>query len=184
MADVPTLVFSERPASLFDDAVWATAQQAAIASIGATDPATAAAVALMAGYAEAAATQRAAVTDAPTLAALDQLAAVVDGAPLDLGAARGLLADNASSPSVQNVIWLLGFQAKVQPLIDAVTAVTIPTRFATPYPPMELVIDGATTADYALRLPRWPMAETSRQAPKRPYLPGIVTIEPVYRPGR
>ena len=61
-------------------------------------------------------------------------------------------------------------------------AVSVPQFFGTPLPPLELVIDGRRDADYSLRLPRWPMAETSRQAPKRPFVDGIITIEPVFRP--
>jgi len=135
---------------------------------------------MMAGLPDAA-NARAAVTDPATVEALTQLEAAVDG-HYDAAAARSLLRQNATSQGVQSVLWLLGFQVQDQSLIDAVTAVSIPVYFQIPYPPMELVVDGARTADYSLRLPRWPMAESSRLAPKRPYLPGVVTIEPVYRP--
>ena len=63
MAGAPTLVYSTRPESLFDDATWTAAQTQAIDLIGAGDPALAAAVAILAGHDEDAATQRAAVTD-------------------------------------------------------------------------------------------------------------------------
>jgi O-antigen ligase len=184
MAVVPPLIFSDRPPSLFDDAIWSAAQTRAVTILGETDPVTASAVASVAGLPQQAAAQRAAVSDPAVLAALDHLEAVIAGRSFDLGEARALLRDNASSTGVQDVLWLLGFEATSQPLIDAVTAVAVPTRFATPFPPMELVVDGSKTASYSLRLPRWPMAETSRQAPKRPYIDGVVTIEPVFRPGR
>jgi O-antigen ligase len=184
MVQVPTLVYSARPADLFDDAAWAAAQAEAIGRIGATDPVTAAAVALLAGRDDDAAAQRGAVSDEPEARALDLLAAVAAGGDADLGAARDILRSAAGSRGVQNVLWMLAFKAESQPLIDAVRAVSVPLFFNVPVPPMELVRGGRVDADYSMRLPRWPQAESGRNGPKRPYIEGFVTIEPVYRPGR
>ena len=62
MTDIPSLVFSTRPSSLFDDEVWTAARHDAILSIGASDPVMAAAVATMAGLPDEAAAQRQGVT--------------------------------------------------------------------------------------------------------------------------
>jgi putative inorganic carbon (hco3(-)) transporter len=184
MVQVPTLVYSERPADLFDDAVWVAAQGEAIGRIGETDPVTAAAVALLVGRDEDAATQRAAIADGPETQALDLLAVEAAGGDADLAAARDILRSAPGSQGVQGVLWMLAFKAESQPLIDAVRAVSVPMFFNVPIPPMELVGDGRVDADYSMRLPRWPQAESGRNGPKRPYIKGIVTIEPVYRPKR
>ena len=48
---------------------------------------------------------------------------------------------------------------------------------------MELVTDGRVDADYSVRLPRWPHGRRQvGNGPKRPYIEGMVTIEPVFRP--
>jgi hypothetical protein len=80
------------------------------------------------------------------------------------------------------VLWQLAFRIESQPLLDAVKAVSVPLYFNVPSPPMELVLDGRTDADYSMRLPRWPMASAGRNGPKRPYIEGFITIEPVFRP--
>ncbi len=182
MAQVPPLVYSGRPASLFDDDAWADAQEAAIGSIGTADPVTAAAVALLAGRAEDAAAQRSAVPDGPERRALDLLATATAGGTVDLETARGLLSEAPDSAGVHTVLWMLAFRLESQPLIDAVKAVAVPLFFNVPIPPMELVTDGRVDADYSMRLPRWPQASAGRNGPKRPYIEGFITIEPVYRP--
>jgi hypothetical protein len=184
MVQVPTLVYSERPMDLFDDATWAAAQGEAIGLIGETDPVTAAAVAMLAGRGDEAASQRAAIASGPETQALDLLAVEATGGDADLSAARDVLRSAPGSQGVQNVLWMLAFKAESQPLIDAVRAVSVPMFFNVPIPPMELVEDGRADADYSMRLPRWPQAESGRNGPKRPYIKGFVTIEPVYRPKR
>jgi O-antigen ligase len=184
MVQVPTLVYSERPTDLFDDATWAAAQGEAIGRIGETDPVMATAVAMLAGRNDDAATQRAAMADGPEAKALDLLAVEAAGGEADLDAARDILRSAPGSQGVQNVLWMLGFKAGSQPLIDAVRAVSVPMFFNVPIPPMELVENGRVDADYSMRLPRWPQAESGRNGPKRPYIDGFVTIEPVYRPKR
>jgi O-antigen ligase len=182
MIQVPTLVFSSPPDGLFDNATWREAQAEAIRGIGATDPITAATVAILAGRADDAATQRAAIAPGPEADAVDLLQrAMVDGAP-DLEAAHRLLGAAPASPGVQFVLWQLGFRAGSQPLLDAVRAVAVPVAFNVPLPPMELVTDGRVDADYSARLPRWPQASDGRNGPKRPYIDGFITIEPVFRP--
>ena len=91
-------------------------------------------------------------------------------------------AGGAGSTGLQNVLWMLGFEAGSQPLLDAVRAVAVPLYFNVPIPPMELVLDGRVDADYSMRLPRWPQASSGRNGPKRPYIDGFITIEPVFRP--
>jgi hypothetical protein len=182
MAQVPPLVYSGRPASLFDDDAWAEAQEAAIRRIGAADPVTAAAIALLAGRADAADAQRSAVPEGPERRALDLLATATAGGTVDLETARGLLREAPDSAGVHVVLWMLAFRMESQPLIDAVKAVSVPLFFNVPIPPMELVTDGRVDADYSMRLPRWPQASAGRNGPKRPYIEGFITIEPVYRP--
>ena len=80
------------------------------------------------------------------------------------------------------MLWQLGFEIGSQPLLDAVSAVSVPLTFNVPTVPMELVTDGRVDADYSVRLPRWPQASAGRNGPKRPYLSGFITIEPVFRP--
>lgn len=181
MANVPTLVFSTRPPALFDDETWASAQHQAIQKVGVGDPVTAAAVATMAGLQDDAVAQRSSIPDGPERRALDLLDAASVG-HADLEAARALLRLAPSSAGVQNTIWLLAFRAKSQPLIDEVSNLAVPLFFALPLPPMELVMDGRSDANYSERLPRYPMAASGRLGPRRPYLAGMVTIEPVYRP--
>ena len=104
------------------------------------------------------------------------------GGSVDLETPRALLRDAPGSSGVHAVLWMLAFQMESQPLIDAVKAVSVPLFFNVPIPPMELVTDGRVDADYSMRLPRWPQASAGRNGPKRPYIDGFITIEPVYRP--
>jgi hypothetical protein len=181
MAGAPTLVYSNRPPALFDDATWAAARRLAIDAIGASDPVLAAAVASLAGEADLWATYRAAVPGGPEAEALDLLAGAVAGRP-DVERARALLRWAPGSQGAQGVLWMMGFRALSQPLIDDVEALSVPAYFAVPMPPVELVGDGRSNADWSLRLPRWPMASDMRHGPKRPYAAGMITIEPVFRP--
>jgi len=182
MAQVPTLVASTPPPDVFSAATWASAQAQAIDLVGATDPASASAMARSAGLDAVADRYRAQVTDAGETAALDLLDAAVGGGTVDVGVARALLRSTEASPAVVGILWLTGFEGKSQPLIDAVAAVSVPLYFATPPPLMELVVGGSPAADYSMRLPRYPMASDFRQGPSRPYAAGLLTIEPVYRP--
>jgi O-antigen ligase len=182
MVQVPTLVYSERPPDLLDDSRWSNAQAEAIRRIGATDPVTAAAVAILAGRMEDAVTPRASVAPGPESDALANLEAAVAGGDVELGTVRALLREAPASTGVNFVLWQLGFALESQPVLDAVKAVSVPMFFNVPMPPMELVTDGRVDADYSLRLPRWPMASAGRNGPKRPYIDGFITIEPVYRP--
>jgi O-antigen ligase len=182
MAEVPPLVYSVRPASLFDDDAWEDAREMAISRIGTADPVTAAAVALLAGRAGDAAVQRSAVPEGLERRALELLATATAGGSVDVETARALLRDAPDSRGVHVVLWMLAFRVESQPLIDAVKAVSVPLFFKVPIPPMELVTDGRVDADYSMRLPRWPMASAGRIGPKRPYIEGFITIEPVYRP--
>ena len=182
MAGVPPLVYSDRPEALFDDAAWTDAQSSAIRRIGTVDPVLAAALALLAQRKEEAAALRASVPAGAEQRALDLLQALTTGGPADIDAARALLREAPGSSGVVKVLWLLAFRAESQPLIDAVKAVSVPLYFNVPFPPMELVTEGRVDADYSVRLPRWPMASAGRNGPKRPYIDGFITIEPVYRP--
>jgi hypothetical protein len=182
MTAVPTLVYSTRPPALFDDPTWRTAQLDAVERIGAIDPVVASGVAILAGLPDATAAQRAKVPDGPESRALDLLAASATGGSADIDAARALLRQNPGSAGVENVLSMLGFHATSQVLIDEVRTVSFAAFFLTPIPPMELVVDGRASADWSVRLPRYPQAASGRQGPKRPYLPGMVTIEPVFRP--
>ena len=123
-----------------------------------------------------------AVADGPELRALDLLATAIAGGEVHVETARALLRDAPGSAGVHAVLWMLAFRIESQPLIDAVKAVSVPISFNVPIPPMELVTDGRVDADYSMRLPRWPMAAAGRNGPKRPYIDGFITIEPVYRP--
>jgi hypothetical protein len=182
MVQVPTLVYSARPEGLFDDSTWAQAQAAAISRIGVTDHVMASAVAALAGLPTLADAQRSAVPAGPERDALDLLDDVVAGGDADLERARALLRVSPASSGLQTVLWLAGFRGESQPILDAVRAVAVPLYFNVPTPPMELVLDGRADADYSMRLPRWPMASAGRNGPKRPYIDGFITIEPVYRP--
>jgi len=182
MAQVPPLVYSTRPDSLFDDEIWADAQRDAIRGIGTTDPVVATAVAMLAGRFDDAETQRSMVPVGPESQSLDLLQIATTGDAVDLDAAHALLRAAPGSNGVQTVLWLLAFRVESQPLIDAVKAVAVPLYVGVPIPPMELVTDGRVDADYSMRLPRWPMASAGRNGPKRPYIDGFITIEPVYRP--
>jgi O-antigen ligase len=182
MVQVPTLYFSTRPAALFDDQRWGEAQFYARRFLEQTDPVTAAAVATLADQGDVASSLRAAVPPGPAAEALALLTAAVDGQEVDVDEARALLRRAPASSGVQFVLWQLGFAIESQPLLDAVKAVSVPLYFNVPSPPMELVTDGRRDADYSLRVPRWPMASAGRNGPKRPYIDGFITIEPVYRP--
>ena len=181
MAGVPTLVYSTRPTAIFDDATWTVARRRAIDAIGAGDPVLAAALGMLAGEPDLAARYRGALPAGPDAEALDLLAGAVAGRP-DVQRARALLREAPASASVQGVLWLLGFRALSQPMLDDVRALSVPQFFGLPLPPMELVTDGRPDTDASIRLPRWPMASDARHGPTRPYPLGMVTIEPVFRP--
>ncbi len=182
MVRVPTLYYSSRPEALFDADLWGEAQFHAIRSLESIDPVTAAAVSMLARQGEVAPRLRAAVPVGPEAEALDLLAAAVAGQEIDVEAARAILRDAPASTGVHFVLWQLGFEIGSQPLLDAVRAVSVPLTFNVPMPPMELVVDGRVDADYSERLPRWPQASAGRNGPKRPYVDGFITIEPVFRP--
>jgi hypothetical protein len=182
MVRVPTLYYSIRPAALFDDRLWGEARFHARSILEGIDPVTAAAVTTLAGEDEVAEVMRAGVPPGSEAEALDLLAAAVDGQTVDIEAARALLRRDPRSTGVQFVLWQLGFEIGSQPLLDAVRAVAVPLTFNVPLPPMELVVDGRVDADYSMRLPRWPQASAGRNGPKRPYIEGFITIEPVFRP--
>ncbi len=181
MVQVPPLVYSARPEGLFDAETWTAAQAEAIGALGKVEPVQAAALATLAGRADDAAAYRSAVPAGPESDALDLLSAAVAGRA-DLDAAHVLLRRAPGSIDVHFVLWHMGFRVESQTLIDAVQALAVPLYFNVPMPPMELVVDGRVDADYSLRLPRWPMASAGRNGPKRPYIDGFITIEPVYRP--
>jgi hypothetical protein len=137
---------------------------------------------LLAGRGDEAAAVREALADGPERQALALLDAAASGAPVDVDAARALLRDAPGSTGLLNVLWMLGFEGRSQAVLDAVRAVSVPLLFNVPIPPMELVLDGRVDADYSMRLPRWPQASSGRNGPKRPYIDGFITIEPVFRP--
>jgi O-antigen ligase len=181
MTQVPTLYFSTRP-PVFGERVWGEAQFHARRFLEGADPVTAAAVVTLADQGAVASSLRAAIPPGPEADALALLAAAVDGQEVDVEAARALLRTAPASASVHLVLWQLAFKIESQPLLDAVKAVSVPLYFNVPSPPMELVTDGRADADYSLRVPRWPMASAGRNGPKRPYIEGFITIEPVFRP--
>lgn len=182
------LIYSERPSSLFDDELWNQARHDAILSAGTSSPAYAASMAIMVNEDDLADRFRSDVEDGtPDARALDLLeASLATPSPpgTHLPAALAILRDEPKSQSVQWTLWTLGFAAGDQSIIDAVSKVSVAEFFGTPLPPVELVTDGRPDADFSLRLPRYPMSANGRNGPDRPYLAGMVTIEPVYRPGR
>lgn len=182
MVQVPTLYFSTRPTGLLSDRIWSEAQLHARRILEAVDPVTAAAVVTLADQPELAASLRTAVPPGAEADALRLLAAAADGRDVDVAAATAILREAPDSPGVQFTLWQLGFKVGSQPILDAVRAVSVPLTFKVPMPPMELVTDGRVGADYSLRLPRWPQASAGRNGPKRPYISGFITIEPVFRP--
>jgi tetratricopeptide (TPR) repeat protein len=182
MTGVPTLVYSKRPPELFDDETWAAAQAMAVDRIGAGDPVTAAAVAAIAGFKDLAARQSANVRDPRAREALDLLATAVQGGADGVERGRVLLREDPGSQVLERALWLIAFQAKSQVLVDEVATASLTLYFTVPDPPMELVLDGQLDADWAWRMPRWPMASDFRNGPDRQYAAGMVTIEPVYRP--
>ena len=182
MVQVPTLYYSKRPDGVFDADSWGRAQSHARRVLEQTDPVTAAAVTTLAGQADIASSIQAAIPPGPESDALDLLEAAVAGSPVEVDEAMAILREAPDSIGVHFVLWQLGFEIKSQPLLDAVKAVSVPLTFNVPTPPMELVTDGRVDADYSVRLPRWPQASAGRNGPKRPYIKGFITIEPVYRP--
>ncbi len=182
MTGAPTLIYSERPPTLFDADTWLQAQRQALDAIGATDPVSAAALALLAGLDDQAAQYGAAVSDDVLTRALDMIGASMGPAQPDIESANALLREAPASPVLLGLLWQLGFQARSQALIDDVGRLAVPLLFGLPMPPLELVLDGRSDADYSLRIPRYPMASDFRNGPKRPYAAGMVTIEPVHRP--
>lgn len=182
MLGVPSLIHSTPPAGLFDTATWTAAQRAAMAAMRPTDPALAAAEAIQAGLTDEAAKARALVTDRGQLELLDILGMAVAGGSPDLDRARAILRADTGSLAVEELVWSIGFAARSQPDIDAVARAATALYFGPPQPPMEIVLNGRLTADWSLRLLRYPMAASARLGPDRPYLPGAATIEPVYRP--
>ena len=182
MTAIPSLIFSTRPDGLFDDELWADARHRAIRTIGTNDAIAATAVAAVAGLDADAIAQRASIPDGPELRAVDLLLTAVTTGQADLDAAGALLRAAPDSPAVLNTILLLAFEVRSQPLIDRVATLYTVLFYSSPPAPMELVTNGRSDADYSDRLPRYPMASSWRLGPKRPYLAGMVTIEPVYRP--
>lgn len=190
MVAVPSLIHSAPPPGLFEAETWAAAQLDAITRLSATDPALAAAAAIQAGRATnpinaldaAAAAALDAVSDPDERLALETLQAAVDGRSPELGPIDAMIRADPASPTKRGLAWAIGFAARSQPLIDRVARVSEVLAFAAPQAPMEIVVDGRSDADWSLRLPRYPNAASSRLGPDRPYLPDLVTIEPVYRP--
>jgi O-antigen ligase len=182
MFQVPTLYYSKRPEGIFDADSWGRAQSYAQGFIEDADPVTAAAVTTLANQSQVASSIRASIPPGPESDALDLLDAAVGGHPVSTDDAVAILREAPDSTGVQFVLWQLGFVIKSQPLLDAVKAVSVPLTFNVPPPPMELVMDGRVDADYSVRLPRWPQASAGRNGPKRPYIKGFITIEPVFRP--
>jgi hypothetical protein len=182
MTTVPSLIHSRPPAGLFDEGTWSGAQRQALTELTAATPSVAASEAIQAGLPDAAATARARITDPDQLALLDILQTTVDGGAADIDTTMTILRANPDDQFVQLLVWDIGFVAKSQPTIDAVARLYGVVFFGPPQPPMEIVLDGMAKADWSMRLPRYPMAASSRLGPMRPYLPGLATIEPVYRP--
>jgi O-antigen ligase len=182
MVQVPTLYYSHPPAAVFDEGMWGRAQLHARRILEQGDPVTAATVTLLAGQGDLAATIRSSIPPGPETRALDLLDAAVAGARVSIDDAMAILRDAPGSTGVHFVLWQLGFQVKSQGLLDAVQKVSVPLTFNVPIGPMELVTDGRVDADYSVRLPRWPQASAGRNGPKRPYIDGFITIEPVFRP--
>ncbi len=190
MVAVPSLIHSAPPPGLFEAETWAAAQVDAITRLSSTEPATAAAVAIQAGLPASpinaldvvTAAALDAVIDPDERLALDILQAAVDGEEADLERIDAMVRADPASPTIRGLAWAIGFAARSQPLIDRVARLSEVVAFTAPQAPMEIVLNGRSSADWSLRLPRYPNAASSRLGPDRPYLPGLVTIEPVYRP--
>jgi hypothetical protein len=182
MAGVPSLVYSERPESTFDPGTWDTARRAAIDWIGVSDPARAAALSIRAGLDDLAAEHRAGVPDGPEQELLALLEQAARTGSSDLERARAILRAHPASPAVLNLYWDLAFATGSQEDADLATAIAIPMLFDIPQPPQEVVADGSSASAYSLRLPRYPESASFRTGPKRIYIDGYPTIEPVFRP--
>jgi O-antigen ligase len=182
MFQVPTLYYSQRPEAIFDADSWGRAQLHYRRIVQDVDPVTVAAVTTLADQPEVASGIRASIPPGPESDALDLLDAGVAGSPVEADEAIAILREAPESTSVHFVLWQLGFVINSQPLLDAVKAVSVPLTFNVPLPPMELVTNGRVDADHSVRLPRWPQASAGRNGPKRPYIDGFITIEPVFRP--
>jgi hypothetical protein len=182
MFQVPTLYFSQRPEGIFDADSWGRAQSHYRRIVQDVDPVTVAAVTTLAHQPEVASRVRTSIPPGPESDSLDLLDAAVGGSPVEADEAIAILREAPDSTGVHFVLWQLGFVINSQPLLDAVKAVSVPLTFNVPLPPMELVTDGRVDADHSVRLPRWPQASAGRNGPKRPYIRGFITIEPVFRP--
>lgn len=179
---VPTLVYSTRPEALFDQATWDSARSGALDRIAEVEPGWAAALALQAGLTDRAEALLAAVPAGPEREMLDLLRRAVVEHATDVDRARAILQAAPSSQSLLRLHWMIGFAIGSQAELDLVAAISGPLYFAVPEPPMEIVLEGRPDAEYSLRLARWPMSASSRLGPRRPYLAGVPTIEPVFRP--
>lgn len=183
MSAVPSLIYSGRPDGFLDEAIWEQARLAALDRIAASDRVSAAAVAIQAGIDERAALYLNEIPDGPEREMLGLLSRAVGTGATDVQRARALVRANPTNANILNLHWAIGFAVGSQDELDFVPRITIPLLFNLPDPPFEVVLDGRTDAAYSLRLARWPMAASSRLGPRRPYIAGIPTIEPVYRPG-
>jgi hypothetical protein len=182
MTSVPSLVYSTRPASLFDEPTWDGARRAAIDSIGASDPIRAAALATRAGLDDQAREYADAVPDGPEHELLGLLDQAATTGSTDLERARSILRAHPASQALLNLHWDLAFATESQEDANLVTAIAVPTLFDIPQPPQEIVADGRSDSQYSLRLPRYPESASFRTGPKRIYINGYPTIEPVFRP--
>jgi O-antigen ligase len=184
MVAVPSLVHSARPAALFDEATWTQAQVATLGRLAAGSPATASAAARHAGLDDLATEYAASVPPGPSRTLLDEIANAVEGRAVDLEAARAILRANPDSPEVLGLHWDLALTIGSQEDLKLVAGVSTLVIFDVPPPWYEIVVDGAVDSEAAIRLPRYPMAASSRVGPHRIYIAGFATIEPVVRPTR
>ena len=184
MARVPSLIWSDRPPSLFDDAAWQDARHLALETLGVSNPVTAAAAAMRAGLADETGAALEDVPAGPARTMLTLLQEAVDTGSTDVAKARSIFRANPMSTDVMELHWAIGFEVGSQDELDYVTRISVPLWFTIPAPPYEIVADGDPNAYWSLRLPRYPNAASGRLGPNRPYVKGMPTIEPVLRPGR
>lgn len=176
--DVPELIHSARPALIAAD-LWDAARAIALAEIRLKEPGRAVLEELRAGLADRAATDLAALPAGPERRLLEQVRAAEAGAAPDMAAARADLRGDRANPVAMAAFDRLARLAGSQADIRLVQVISIALRTDVPPPDREIRFDGSPQDRLVWALPRWPMASDSRLGPRRPFLPGMATIQVV-----
>jgi putative inorganic carbon (HCO3(-)) transporter len=179
LVDVPSLTLAPTPPSqLVDASLWQGARLDALAEIRRGSPGAAALLELRAGLHDLATADLAAATE-PQRRALELLRDALGGAPADLAAGRDLLRLAVQDQVVLAALDRLARIARSNEDIRRVQEVSIATFFDVPPPDREIRLDGGPGDRLVMALPRWPNAADSRLGPRRPFVPGFPTIQPV-----